>query len=437
LNRANYIIIEESRLVPKEILESVIKPFLEVRNPPYMSKPEYRDDVTLREDATISYITSAWYSSEYWYTYVKSCIKRVCEGDETANFLAFDHLVVLKSGIKTEKMLKDEMADTDEITVQMEYYNIPSGSSGKSYFPSRLFARNIKKAFYPQRAETYNSKKNKYAIPKEEGEIRIVTVDVATRANKVNDNSIIGCIRMIPIIGEGYERHLSYMESHKGQHVGIQAQRIKEIFYDFEADFVCLDLQNAGIGVFDSLSENTICDDREITFPPFTVVDEEYSMVKQEVRDDLRNNHTRGLNAIPVIFPISASLDLNSQIANSFRISLQKHLWKFLINDGDGEDYLIKHVPEFISNIDDSESYAFFLSVYVQTSLFISECINLDRKVIGDKIKLVEKPGCFKDRYSAISYANYVISTEFDKLLLRETDDSDDWDIISSLTQVW
>ena len=31
VNRANYIIVEESRLVPKEILEGVIKPFLETR----------------------------------------------------------------------------------------------------------------------------------------------------------------------------------------------------------------------------------------------------------------------------------------------------------------------------------------------------------------------------------------------------------------------
>ena len=434
-NRANYIIIEESRLVPKEILESVIKPFLEVRNPPYMSKPEYRDDVTLREDATISYITSAWYSSEYWYTYVKSCIKRVCEGDETANFLAFDHLVVLKSGIKTEKMLKDEMADTDEITVQMEYYNIPSGSSGKSYFPSRLFTRNIKKAFYPQRAETYNSKKNKYAIPKEEGEIRIVTVDVATRANKVNDNSIIGCIRMIPIIGEGYERHLSYMESHKGQHVGIQAQRIKEIFYDFESDYICLDLASAGIGIFDSLSEPTLCEERGITFPAMTVVDEFFDIIKQDVRDELRNNHTRGVNALPIIFPIQASQALNSQIATYFRSSLQKKLWRFLIVDGDAEEHLIKTIKEFTKDSNDSETSAFYLHPYIQTGLFIGECINLDMTLVSGLIKLTEKPGCYKDRYSCVSYANYIISSQFDKTLLKENDDTDDFSEVAALIQ--
>jgi hypothetical protein len=53
-NRANYIVIEESRLVPKDILEQVIKPFLEVRNPPYRLKPEYKDDKRLLEEGIIS-----------------------------------------------------------------------------------------------------------------------------------------------------------------------------------------------------------------------------------------------------------------------------------------------------------------------------------------------------------------------------------------------
>jgi hypothetical protein len=434
-NRANYIIIEESRLVPKEVLESIIKPFLEVRNPPYKDKPEYAFDPRLKEEGTISYITSAWYTAEYWYTYVKSCIRRMVAGDETANFLAFDYLITLYHNIKTEAMIKNEMEDADAVTVQMEYLNIPSGSSGKSYFKPTLFNRNLKQAFYPQRDDEYNEKKNVHGLKKIDGEIRLLSVDVATRANKVNDNSIISCIRMIPLMGKGYERHLVYMESHKGQHVGVQAQRIKEIFYDFEADFISLDLQNAGIAVFDSLSEPTLCEERGITYPPMTVVDEAYDIIKQEVRDDLRLNHTRGLNALPVIFPISASQNLNSQIATSFRSSLQKKLWRFLIPDGDAEEYLVKSVKEFTSKSTDSELTAFYLMPYIQTGLMVGECINLDMTLVSGFIKLTEKPGCYKDRYSSISYGNFVISSQFDKNLLTENEETDEFYEILSLVQ--
>lgn len=246
-NRANYIIIEESRLVPKEILEQVIKPMLSVRTPPYKNKSEYRNDPILQEEPIISYITSAWYKTEYWYTYVKSAIRRMTSGDETANFLALDYLITIYHNIKTEETIKNEMADMDSVSIQMEYLNIPSGSSGKSYFKSSMFPRTIKRAFYPQKLETFNPKKNPYEIKKVEKELRFVSIDVATRSNKANDLTIISCIRLIPSIGKGYERSLMYMESHKGANTVVQAKRIKEIFFDFESDYLVIDIQNAGI----------------------------------------------------------------------------------------------------------------------------------------------------------------------------------------------
>jgi hypothetical protein len=433
-NRANYVIVEESRLVSKEILESVIKPFLEVRMPPYMKKDEYKNNKDLKEEGIISYITSAGYKAEYWYTYVVSCIKKIASGDETSNFLAFDYLNVINNGTKTEKMIKDEMEDTDDLTVQLEYYNIPSGASGKSYFKPTLFTRNIKRAFYPFREDNY-SKKNKYEIKKVDGEIRIISVDIATRANKANDNSIISCIQMIPILGKGYERRLTYMESHKGRDVQVQARRIKDIFFDFESDYLCIDVQNAGIGVWESLTEPTICDDRGITYPALGIVDPIFDFIKSEYREELVRNHTRSLNPLPAMFPISASQELNSQIANAFRTSLQKKLWNFLVSDGDAEDYLIRNVPEFIQDSDNSDTYATFLSPYVNTNLFISECINLDLTLVGGKIKLQEKSGSFKDRYTSVSYANWIISF-FDHELLKEGDEINNWeDTIMGLTQ--
>lgn len=245
--RANYVIVEESRLVPKDILEQVIKPFLFSRIPPYRLNPLYANENALKEEGIISYITSAWYSSEYWFTYVKSCIRRMANGDTTANFLAFDYLISVFHNIKTEEMIRNEMEDNDDVSVQMEYFNIPSSTSNRSYFKTSLFNRAVKRAFYPQKEDTYDAKKNPYAIPKSSGEVRFVSVDIATRSGRKNDQSIISCIRCLPMLGKGMERTMMYMESHKGAHTGIQSKRIKEIFTDFEADYIVLDLQNAGI----------------------------------------------------------------------------------------------------------------------------------------------------------------------------------------------
>jgi len=142
------------------------------------------------------------------------------------------------------------------------------------------------------------------------------------------------------------------------------------------------------------------------------------------------------VGAIPVIFPILASQNLNSQIAVSFRSSLQKKLWNFLLPEGEAEDFLIKTNKEFISDANDSENYVRFLMPYTQTSLFIGECINLEMTLVNGLIKLTEKAGNFKDRYSSLSYGNWVIS-QFDKNLLKETEESDDWSELMGVTQVY
>jgi hypothetical protein len=394
--------------------------------------PEYRNIPELKEEGIISYITSAGYTSEYWYQSVKTCIRRMMSGDEKSNFLAFDYLISVYHNIKTEEMIKNEMADNDSLTVQMEYLNIPSGTTGKAYFKPTMFPRNIKKAFYPQKLDTFNPKKNPYAIPKTDGEIRFLAVDVATRAGKKNDNTIMSCIRLIPSMGKGYERHLVYLESHKGENTVVQAGRVKDIFFDFEADYIILDLAQAGISLYDMMSQVTTNDDRGVQYPAFTVVDEHFDFVEDKLRKELRER-TLGKSPIPVIFPIIANAGLNSQIAVALRNTLQKKLWNFLIPEGDAEEYMIRTNKEYTVDSMDADTTAFFNHPYVQTSLAIGECIALDLTLMNGQIKLVEKSGNYKDRFTTIAYANFIAS-QFDKELLKETEEKDDWGAIEAIT---
>jgi len=270
-NRANYIIVEESRLVPREILEFVITPFLEVRSPPYKTKPEYLNKKELMEEGVISYITSAGYKAEYWYDYVKSCILQVAKGDKTYSFIALDYLISVFHNIKTVSMIKKETERMDRSGVQMEYLNIPSGESGESFVQAKMFKRNLKKAFYPQRISTYNPKKNPYDVDRTTGEIRLLSVDVAVRANQINDNTIVSCIRLIPNIKKGYLRQLSYIESFKGVNTVVQAKRVKEIYHDFNGDYIVLDFRNAGASLFDIMTQITPSEERGIELPAMTI----------------------------------------------------------------------------------------------------------------------------------------------------------------------
>jgi len=429
--RCNYLILDESRLVPQDVLDSVLRPFLFSRKPPYMQNPKYGTRPELKEEGIISYITSAGFKSEYWFNMVKRTIKRVVDGDETANFLAMDYLITTYHNIKTEEMIRNESTDMDSLTKQMEYLNIPAGSSGKAYFKMSMFNRVMRRAFYPQRVETYNQKRNPYAIDKVAGEIRMVSVDIATRAGKANDNTIISCARLIPMMGRGYKRMLVYMESHKGINTLVQAKRIKQIFFDFEADWLVLDLKNAGISIFDSLSQTTIDEERGVDYPAMTVADSEF--IDEKVKEELVDR-TLGAEPIEVVFPISATGLLNSQIAVAFRSSLQKHLWEFLITDMEGEEFLLETNKDYVSNLDNSELRAFYMSPYVQTNLMINESVNLNMKLLSGNIKLEESEGAYKDRYTSVSYLNWIASF-FDLDILKQDDNKSDLEAMASVLQ--
>ena len=414
--------MDESRIVPKDILDSVLIPFLFQRTPPYRLLPEYQNDERLKENGIISYITSCGWKQEYWFEMVKKTIKRMLSGDETANFLALDYMLTIFHNIKSK--------DMDEITKQTEYQNIPAGSSSKSYYKSNMFPRNMKRAFYPQRVENFQ-KKNPYDIKKIEGEVRILSMDVSTRANKNNDQSAIGIVRLLPT-SKGFSRHLVYLEVSKGQSTVTQALNVKRLCDDAQVDYMVLDLQQAGIAIFDSLSQTTIDETRGKTYEGYTVMPH-YSLDDKLIAE-LRDR-TLSPNAKSMIYPILASQRLNNDIAVSFRTSLQKKLWNFLISESEAEDHLIKNSKEFIADMDDAQSRAFWLAPYLNTDFLISESINLELNLINGVIKLTEQSGALKDRYSMISYANWFVSF-LDKDLIREEDNTDSWSAIMGVSIV-
>ena len=385
-----------------------------------MLKAEYLGDKNLIEEGLISYITSAGYKAEYWFTYVKSCIKRMVQGDKSANFLALDYLISIFHNIKTEQMVRNEMSDMDSITIQLEYLNIPSGSSGKAYFKPAMFPRVIKKAFYPLKDDAPNNKSS--ILQKADSEIRVISIDVATRANKANDNSAISLIQCIPKIGKGYERRLLYQEVYKGKNTTVQAKRIKQLHREFEADWIVIDMMGPGTGVFDSLTQVTTDEDRGINYHPMTVAD--FDWIDDRVKEDMQRR-TLGVNALPIVIPILASSQLNSQIAVAFRSSLQRKLWQFLIGDAEAEEYLAKNNKSFIMDNVGSDDYIHLMNPYINTTFCIGEAINLDYELRNGLIRLDEKVGSHKDRYTSVSYANYFISI-LDQELIREVEESED-----------
>ena len=123
-HRSNVTVLEERRLIPNVIIDSVIRPFLVSRDTPYMKNPKYAEIDELKEEPQEIIITSAHYKSAEWWAEAKRIIRKIADGDEDTKGIFFDYLISLKHNIKTKKQMAKDKDDLDPVAFLMEYGNI-------------------------------------------------------------------------------------------------------------------------------------------------------------------------------------------------------------------------------------------------------------------------------------------------------------------------
>lgn len=259
--RSTLLIREESRMIKKEIDDSVFSPFQHVRNVEYMHNPFYNNIPDCIEEAKDIYITSSWLDNGHWMWEIADEAFAQMMNHKRQVLLAFDLSVVIEHKLKTINYLKREKKKLDNLSWRIEYLNERVKENTSAFFNYQELVRQqrILRPFYPRRTmDILANKKNPFDLPRQSGEIRIVACDMAFVENKKNDNSIFSCMRLLPestvhsigdkdiSIDNGYRRQVPYIESIQGGDIDGQAIRIRQLYEDFHADYIVLDLRNAG-----------------------------------------------------------------------------------------------------------------------------------------------------------------------------------------------
>ena len=428
--RATVMIYEEFRMIVKNIIDTVLSPFLFARQVPYMELDEYEE---LLEEPKEIYISSAWYKNHWMWTTMKTFIKDMLQKDSSI-LIAMDYSIALKHKIKTRSFLIKERQKLDSMAWAIEYENQMIAENAHAYFTYDMLNKNrvLKRPFYPRKNEDVLSRiKQKETIPKQKGEIRIVSCDIAPEGGSGNDNSIFSLIRALPEskeykatdssgeqirIKQGYRRQVLYIETQTEFETTKQAIRIKQLFSDFDADYCVLDTRNAGVSVFDALAKVLYDEERNVEYPPWTCMNDE----------KLRNRIIIA-GQDPVVFSVKAQLETNSKIAVCMRNTLESSMIELMVNNQEGTEELQRFVKGY-ENLD-VEEQVFYERPFLETVALINEMIALDYTVMNQTgaIKIEERPGARKDRYTSVSYGNYFIE-------LLENDlhsDNEDYDFVT------
>lgn len=411
-NRATLIVVDEFRMVDLNTINTVLRKFLTApRHPGYLDNPKYEH---LQERNIEMYMSSAWYKSHWSYEKLKAYYANMLDDTKRYFCCGLPYNLAIKEGLLSREQVEDEMseADFDPTAFKMEMGAEWFGDTDGAFFKFDDISprRKIRNSFYP--LEIYRNHKIK--IPElVTNERRILSVDVALLASKKHNNDAAALIinSAIPTDKNDYVSNIVYIETHEGMttdELGILTMRL---FYQFNCTDLVLDTNGQGIGVYDFIIKPQYDADYGVTYDAMTCINDDNMADRCKIR-----------NANKVIWSVKATADFNNKAALALRAGFQNGSINLLTSEFEAEE-LVKKIRGY-SKMSSTEQSMLKLP-YIQTSLMVNELINLDHEIKGTNIKIIERPGMRKDRFSALEY-NFKICQDLALKLKPKTQSTSD-----------
>lgn len=414
-NRATLLLLDEFRMISKDVIDTILRKFLTLRRMPRyaaLTKEERNAEYDKEKNKTM-YLSSAYWADHWSYTKCQDAYKTM-EQDMSKGFVcSLPYHLSLKEGLLDRDLVESEVRETgfSEIKFSMEYAALFYGVADGSFFDFDSVAKNRKIA-YPMLPEKYasllsNNQKIRI-VPKQAGELRILSADIALMSSRKNNNDATAIFinQLMPTKAGKYSNNIVYCDCYEGMHTEDQALVIRRLYEEFQCDYIVLDCASAGLGIFDSLAREMYDIETGEIYPPLSCCNDSTMAERCSSRD-----------AEKVIWSIKANANLNSECAILLREGFRSGKIRLLVHEYDGEQNMTE--LKGFSSLSPMQKEKVLIP-YAHTTLLINELINLQHDESGGKVKLKEKAGMRKDRYSSLSY-NYYVATILESRLRRKS----------------
>ncbi len=407
--RSNILIIDESRLVPQKIVDTILRPMNAApRQPGYLNNPEYAH---LKEMNKEFYLSSAFYAASEMYEKVKSYTANML--NPKLNYMVCDlpYQLSIKEGLLMRQAIINEMSEAtfSDITFSMEREGIFYGSADNALFDYKVLEgqRNIGDCLF--NLDYYRLTKAKMP-EKKQSEVRALSLDIALLASRKHNNDASAFVLHsgVPTNSNEYIDNILNVDTCEGlttEELGLETMRR---FYQYDCDYLIID----GTGVGQSVLDYIMGADR---YDP--VYGETYGALNVMNNPDLEDR-CKVQNAPKVIYVIKANPRSNNDMTLALRAGFQNGYINLLVSDTNVEEKLSK--IRGYGKLSEGQQASMRMP-YIQTTLLINELINLTHETSGGLIKVKEKSGMRKDRYSSLQYG-YAFLQELSKKLRPKTD---------------
>ena len=413
-NRANILIVDEFRMVKKDTIDTVLKKFLTSRRmPPYKDLTDAERKVEYAKEPNKSCFLSSAYFKDHWsFNKMLDTFKLMLDDSKTDFVCGFPYQLSVQEGLLFSEDVESDMLESDfnEIKWSMEMEAMWFGDEDGAFFDFDSISKNrrIKYAMLPDKLSGLLGNNQKVKIlQKQNGEKRILSADVALMSSSKhnNDATAIFINQMLPSKGGRYTNNIVYSDSYEGLHTEDQALVIRRLYDEYLCDYIVLDCTGLGLGVYDALVRDIVDPDTGEVYPALSCCNDQEMAARCT---------TTG--ADKVIWSIKASPKLNSDCAVLLREGFRSGKIRLLMTEYDA-DVVMSEIKGYKS-LSPSEKVKLQMP-YVHTTLLINELVKLQHEESGGRVRVYERSGMRKDRYSSLSY-NYYVALQLESKLGKQ-----------------
>lgn len=393
-NRSNIIVVDEFRMVELDIINKVLRKFNTApRQPKYLSKPEYKH---LAERNKELYLSSAWYKQHWSFEKLKAFATNLVDDTKRYFCCGLPYELAIKENLLSREQVEDEMSESDfnELSFQMEMECEWLGDDENALFTYEDLAKNrrLKVPVYPPKISSLMADKNLKIPPLATNEERVLSLDVALLASTKHDNDAASLFinSVLPNKDNKFVGNLIYTDNFEGLHSEDLALIVRRLFEQYQCTQLVLDCRGVGISVYDHLCRDMYDNELATTYRALSCCN-----------DSAFADRCLDKTAPKVIWAINATAQLNNDMALALREAFKQGRINMLVSEFDAEEILSSF--RGYNSLTSRERVLLQLP-YIQTSLLINELINLQTETKGVNIKVKERSGMRKDRFSSLEY---------------------------------
>lgn len=234
----------------------------------------------------------------------------------------------------------------------------------------------------------------------------ILSVDVG----RIGCQSVVMVFKVVPQVKGLAFKNLVNVYTFEEEHFGVQALKIKRLYYKYNPRAIVIDGNGLGIGLIDYMITQTTDESTKETYPPFGIVNDSENIYKKYITPETERD---------AVYIIKANSEINTEAHSNVLSQISSGKVRFLIDERAAK---AKFLATKVGGSASSIQRANYLKPFTLTSILREEMLNLKEKREGKYLILESVNKKIKrDKFSAFEYGLYYIKILEDQFKKKKT----------------